>query len=97
MTEENISQNLPCWICENPAVGVVCSPLGAISGPYCIECLKAGRQPWNVLVGSLIGVTASTIHPGLRPLIDATLEFYKKSEKDLWDDVQKFGDELDNL
>jgi hypothetical protein len=79
----------PCWICHQPSLGVACSSLGAISGAYCRECLEAGREPWGVWVGTLMGVGRDDLHPDLRPYLEATLSFYGKTEEDLWADVEK--------
>ncbi len=82
---------LKCWICDQAAVGVRASALGAISGAYCLECLSTGREPWSVLVGGLMGCERGQVGNWVTPVIEATLAFYEKTEDDLWAAVEQAG------
>lgn len=86
----------PCWICGSPSIGVRSSPLGAISGAYCLDCLEANREPWGVLVGCLMGCERGEVADWVKPIIKATLAFYNKTEDDLWNEVEKEIDEMDD-
>jgi hypothetical protein len=80
---------LKCEICGNEATGVFSSCMGPISHAYCVECGKAGREVWTTLVGGLFGVTKETVAEWTQPVIDATCEFYGKTEDQLWEEVKK--------
>ena len=90
-----MTDNLRCWICEAPSVGVCCSSLGAISGPYCLECLQSPREPWGVLVGALVGCERGKVSEGVQPIITATLDFYSKTEDELWTEIERVDAEYD--
>lgn len=81
--------DLKCAICGKPACGVSCSPLGAISSAYCVECLQSPRESWPVLVGCLMGCERNQVAEWVQPIIDATVAFYGKTEDDLWGDVER--------
>lgn len=81
----------PCWICEQAAIGVRASAIGAISGAYCLECLSTGREPWAVLVGGLVGCERGQVGNWVVPIMEATLSFYGKTEDEFWDEVEKTG------
>lgn len=78
-----------CEVCGNPSVGVYASPLGAISCAFCKECGSKGRQPWFVVVGALMFVKRNELAEWTRPYVEATCAFYKKTEDELWAEVEK--------
>jgi len=82
-----------CDICEKPAFMVAASPMGPISLAYCEECLDAKRENWNVLVGGLIGYEKGTEADWVKPIIEATLKFYNKTEDELWAEVKTTTEE----
>jgi hypothetical protein len=86
---------LVCWICAKEALGVACSPLGAISGAYCRECLVEGREPWGVIVGALFGCERGKVADWMQPLIDRMVAFYGRTEDELWAEVAQAEREYD--
>jgi hypothetical protein len=87
-----------CEVCrKNPSVGVCCSALGAISHAYCGECLSAGREPYSTLVGGLFGIRSrEDLAEGVwESVVQPTLDYYKKSEAQLFDDIRQLEDEFD--
>lgn len=84
VTDERLES--ACWICGGAPVTVRCSGLGAVSGPYCEPCNKAGREPIGVLVGSLIGLArdGGDITDRTHAIIDSTLSYYNVTEDELW-------------
>jgi hypothetical protein len=87
---------LKCEVCGKPAVGVCSSIFGAISCAFCKECLQAGREPYGNLVGGLSGIES---YKGLadwaKDAIKPTLEFYGKTEEDLFVDIKKNDDDFE--
>jgi len=82
--------DLKCEVCGEPALGVCCSSLGAISCAFCEECLVLERQPYEVLLGGLSGLDGPEhVAEWVKSIIAATCEFYKKSENEMWDDVRQ--------
>lgn len=75
---------LKCEICGGVASGVASSALGAISHAYCNECLRANREVWTTLVGGLSGIRRGEEALWVKPIIQATLAFYGKTEEELW-------------
>jgi hypothetical protein len=67
--------------------------MGAVSFAYCAECLKKHREPWGSLVGGLMGVGRGEEADWVKPIIQATLEFYGKSEDELWAEVEAADNE----
>lgn len=86
---------LLCEICGKSTVNVVSSRVGAISCAYCQECIEQGREPWDVLVGGLYGLTSDSVADGVRPTIEATCAFYGKTEAELWAAVQRLEKSYD--
>ena len=77
-----------------PRKGVASSVFGAISNAYCMECLEAGREPWFCLVGGLSGIrNMDQLRDEVKPIIKATLEFYNKTEEQLWEEIRKIDEE----
>lgn len=84
----------PCEVCNKPGIGVCSSTLGPISHSFCRECLNAGRQPWNTLVGGLFGLTKDTVADWIYPIIEETCKFYNKTEDELWREVDNLEEQF---
>lgn len=84
---------LKCDVCEKPAVGVAASTCGAVSFAYCGECLSLHREPWGALVANCCTLERGHVAEWFQPIIDATLEFYGKTEDDLWEEAEAFWKE----
>lgn len=80
-----------CEICHKEPAFVACSIFGAISHALCQECSVAGRKPWATLVGVLAVCDPSHVAEWVKPIIQTTCEFYKKSEDELWAEVEEFN------
>jgi hypothetical protein len=89
-----VSDELKCCICKQPAIGVACSPFGAISSAYCADCLQSGREQWSILVGGLYGCPREDVHDAVRYVIKVTCEFYKKTEDEFWQEVKELAEDL---
>jgi hypothetical protein len=76
-----------CEICGGPSVGVASSSLGAISHAYCALCASSNREVWTTLIGGLFGTEPDAVADWVKPIIEATCEFYKKTEEQLWLEV----------
>ena len=76
-----------CDICQGPAAGVVSSVLGAISYAICTGCAGKNVEPWPILVGGLYGLERGQVAQWVEPIIRDTLEFYGRTEDQLWEDV----------
>lgn len=90
-----MTSELKCEVCQKPAIGVCSSVMGAITHGFCRECLTANRQPWTTLVGGLIGCARDHVADWTRPYIEATCEFYGKTEDELWEEVERVSKEYD--
>lgn len=52
--------DLQCEVCRGTdSVQVCCSGMGAISCAYCIHCLKRGAEPYYVLLGGILCLSAN--------------------------------------
>ncbi len=78
-----------CEVCNQPAFGVYCSALGPISHAYCSSCMQAGLEPWGTLVGAMFGIGCANVPPEYQPLIQRICDFYKKTEEELWAEVDR--------
>lgn len=78
-----------CDVCgKETEVFVVCSSCGAISFAYCAECLNAGREPYDALVG--MGLTSDMINkPYKEQILLPSLRFHGKTIEEFNADVEK--------
>ena len=97
MNTPNVPEALTCEICKKPAIGVASSCMGPISHAYCRECLVARREVWTTLVAGLIGCEKGDVADWAKPTIAATLEFYKKTEDDLWREVKELAEDYNKV
>lgn len=86
-----------CDICNGRAVGVTSSVLGAISFAICEDCATSNRQPWAVLVGGLYGTSKENVGDWVKPIIEETCAFYKKTEDELWAEVKRLEEDFENF
>lgn len=82
-----------CDVCGKEAETVVCcSSCGAISFAYCQECLNAGREPYNALVG--MGLPYDCINKTYREqILLPSLKFFGKTIEEFNKDVEKMDEE----
>lgn len=82
--------NLVCEVCGEPAVGVACSALGAVSFAYCLACLQAGAEVYSMLVYTIAlcgGI--DRVHAGVIAMIEPTLERSKHTREEFDAAVQR--------
>lgn len=86
-----------CDVCgKEGEVYVGSSACGAISFAYCIDCINGEIEPYFAIVASLIGIRdMDGVAKWYRPIIRASLAFYNKTTKELFEDVQKAEDDFD--
>lgn len=82
-----------CDVCgKETEVIVVCSTCGAISFAYCDECLNAGREPYDALVG--MGLTSDCLNKTYKQnILIPSLNFYGKTIAEFNEDVIKMDEE----
>jgi len=79
-----------CDVCRiNQAIGVAASVTGAISFAYCVDCLFAGVEPYDALIGGCIGLGKNEVADWYKQRIDATLVFLGITEDKFWADVEQ--------
>ena len=85
-----------CNVCGKEAETVVCcSSCGAISFAYCPECLNAGREPYDALVG--MGLTSDMINKSYKnEILLPSLKFFGKTLQEFDADVEKMDEEYYN-
>jgi len=88
-------KKLKCQVCGKTAVDVISSVFGAISYASCIQCMQANREPWDIVVGGLVGCKRGHIIEDVNIFIDATCKFFNKTEDDLWAEIEKVSNEYD--
>lgn len=77
-----------CDCCgEERDVGVACSPLGPVSFAYCRDCLKAGAEPYGMLVGVAAGAGVDEYGPWFEALLARNLAHYGKTRAEFDADV----------
>ena len=83
-----------CDVCGKETQTIVCcSTCGAISFAYCEECLMAGREPYDALVG--MGLYYADCNTNYRQrILDPSLKFHNKTREQFDDDVQAQDEEL---
>jgi hypothetical protein len=54
----------------------------------CVECAYADRLPWDVLVGLVLSLGLSCSQR-IAGTIHATCDFFGRTEKQLWDEVER--------
>ena len=84
-----------CAVCNKDTnTTVCCSSCGGISFAYCDECLQAGREPYDALVG--MGLYYDEINKGYQEkILLPSLKFYKKTIDEFNADVQQLDDDYD--
>lgn len=82
-----------CDVCGKEAETIVCcSSCGAISFAYCPECLNAGREPYDALVG--MGLTSDILNNTYKQkILLPSLNFFGKTLAEFNEDVKKMDDE----
>ena len=82
-----------CDVCGKEAeVFVACSSCGAILFAYCAECLKAGREPYDALVG--MGLTSDVINKTYKQqILLPSLKFHGKTLEEFDADVMKMDND----
>lgn len=82
-----------CAVCNKETkTTVCCSSCGGISFAYCDECLQAGREPYDALVG--MGLYYEDIRETYRRIILLpSLKFYNKTVEEFNADVLKLENE----
>lgn len=82
-----------CDVCgKETEVIVVCSTCGAISFAYCYECLNAGREPYDALVG--MGITSDYMNKTYKQhILMPSLQFHGKTLEEFDTDVIKMDEE----
>ena len=85
-----------CNVCGKEAETVVCcSSCGAISFAYCPECLNAGREPYDAIVG--MGLTSDMINKSYKnEILLPSLKFFGKTLQEFDADVEKIDEEYYN-
>ena len=85
-----------CDVCgKEVETFVACSSCGAISFAYCTECLNAGREPYDALVG--MGLTSDVINKSYKnQILLPSLRFYGKTVEEFDADVIKEEQEYYN-
>ena len=86
-----------CDVCNGGPCYVVASPLGPISIRICEECALKNRQPWYVLLGGLVGCQKRKVRPSIQSIIDATCEYYGRTENDLWNEMEDVMKEMGSI
>ena len=83
-----------CDVCGKETNTIVCcSTCGAISFSYCAECLNAGIEPYDALVG--MGLYYADINNTYRKqILDPSLRFHGKTREQFDDDVMAQDEEL---
>ena len=78
-----------CDVCgKETQTFVGCSSCGAISFSYCAECLSAGREPYDALVG--MGLFVDEINEDFKEtVLLPSLEFHGKTIEEFDADVEK--------
>lgn len=78
-----------CDVCgKETETFAVCSSCGGVSFSYCAECLHAGREPYDALVG--MGMTSYCINETYtRKILLPSLSFYGKTLEEFNADVEK--------
>ncbi len=76
--------NTPCQICGEPSTGVLNSACGPVSIAYCAECATNHREPWGLMVACCSMLNRGEVAEWLKPYIKGTLDFYGRTEDELW-------------
>lgn len=81
-----------CEVCGKEADTVVCcSACGAVSFAYCVECMRAGREPYSALVG--MGMNSTEISEDFKQeILLSSLKFHNKTIEQFDADVQKLDE-----
>lgn len=75
-----------CDVCDaEPAVGVGCPPMVAMSVAYCAKCLAANAHPWSILVAN------TAICGGLEQTNDAWRWMVESTCKHLGRSLEEFN------
>lgn len=82
-----------CDVCgKETETFVACSSCGAMSFAYCTECLNAGREPYDTLVG--MGLNSDMINKTYKEqILLPSLNFYGKTIQEFNADVEKMDQE----
>jgi hypothetical protein len=82
-----------CAVCNKETkTTVCCSSCGGISYAYCDECLQAGREPYDALVG--MGLYYDDINKGYQEkILLPSLKFYKKTIDEFNADIKRLDDD----
>lgn len=83
-----------CDVCGKETETVVCSSsCGAISFAYCQECLNAGREPYDALVG--MGLPSDCINKTYKQqILLPSLRFFGKTLAEFDADVEKMDEKM---
>lgn len=83
-----------CDVCGKEVETVVCcSSCGGVSFAYCRECLNAGREPYDALVG--MGLPYDCLSKPYRELILLpSLKFFGKTIEEFNADIEKFDEDF---
>lgn len=90
-------EEMKCEVCGQTAIGVYCSTTGAISFAYCRECVENLREPWSALVANCSTLERGHVADWFKPVIKATLEFYGKTEDELWEEAESAWKEYEEF
>ncbi len=81
-----------CECCGRPGeVYVTSSACGALSLAYCLDCLKAGAEPWDelVLYISCAGRYPDDINEDYREIVRCTCQRLDRTEEEFAEAVKK--------
>ena len=83
-----------CDVCGKETETAVCaSACGAVSFAYCKECLKAGREPYDALVG--MGILYEDLSAAFREqILLPSLKFFGKTVEQFNADINKMDEEF---
>lgn len=82
-----------CNVCgKETNTTVCCSTCGAISFAYCADCLRAGIEPYDALVG--MGLYYADFNKTYKQqILDPSLRFHNKTNEQFDEDVQAQDDD----
>ena len=83
-----------CEVCGKETETVVCaSSCGAVSFAYCEECLKAGREPYDALVG--MGIPYEDLSVAFREqILFPSLKFFGQTVEQFNADINKIDEDF---
>lgn len=81
-----------CECCrKEPAVGVAASAIGPISFAWGQNCLRAGVEPYWLLLGCFGDLGPDGLADWAQELLTRSLEYHGKTAETFWADAAKVG------